>query len=169
MNCPKCDADIGDSYEPDDRSVGICGGWYCDVCDLAIGEHEVPREPMAAKINEDRNGRRAQAGQAVRLLDIPADANKEGAEVREAISRVRLFIETHGDSRFEPVDKSENFRPMMNRAGWRKGEGSERIWLVPAETWKTQICSGLDAGLVARVLADRGMLERGNDGLQRVH
>jgi putative DNA primase/helicase len=32
--------------------------------------------PMAAKINEDRNGRRAQAGQAVRLLDIPADANK---------------------------------------------------------------------------------------------
>ena len=245
--------------------------------------------PMAAKINEDRNGRRAQAGQAVRLLDIPADANKgfgvfnnagpdndaarladtikraarttygtagpafvkrlaaengkdaakfitaaveafvdrhvtansdgqvrraaqrlgligaagemaagwgivpwapgeafaaaeaalaswvegrggtEGAEVREAVSRVRLFIETHGDSRFEPVEKSQDFRPVTNRAGWRKGAGSERVWLVPAETWKAEICSGLDAGLVARVLADRGMLERGNDGLQRVH
>jgi hypothetical protein len=50
MNCPKCDADIGDSYEPDDRSGGICGGWYCDACDLAIGEHEVPREPMAGDV-----------------------------------------------------------------------------------------------------------------------
>jgi len=46
MNCPKCDADIGDSYEPDDWSVGICGGCYCDACDLAIGEHDVQREPM---------------------------------------------------------------------------------------------------------------------------
>jgi hypothetical protein len=50
MNCPKCDADIGDigdSYEPDDRSGGICGGWYCDACELALREHEVPREPVA--------------------------------------------------------------------------------------------------------------------------
>jgi hypothetical protein len=50
MICPKCDADIGDSYEPDDRSGGICGGWYCDACDLGIREHEVPREPMAADV-----------------------------------------------------------------------------------------------------------------------
>ena len=47
MNCPKCDVDIGDSYEPDDRSVGICAGWYCDACDFAIRQTEVPREPMA--------------------------------------------------------------------------------------------------------------------------
>jgi hypothetical protein len=46
MNCPKCDADIGETYEPDDPSVGIGGGWYCDACDLAIGEHDHPREPM---------------------------------------------------------------------------------------------------------------------------
>ena len=46
MHCPKCDVDISDSYEPDDPSVGICGGWYCDACDLAIGEHEVEREPL---------------------------------------------------------------------------------------------------------------------------
>lgn len=38
MNCPKCDADIGDSYEPDDWSCGISAGWYCDPCDLAIGD-----------------------------------------------------------------------------------------------------------------------------------
>lgn len=46
MNCPKCDTDISESYEPDDPSVGICGGWYCDACDLGIGEHEYPREPL---------------------------------------------------------------------------------------------------------------------------
>jgi len=245
--------------------------------------------PMAAKINEDRNGRMAQAGQAVRLLDIPADANRgfgvfdhagpdndaarladaikraarttygtagpafvkrlaaengkeavkhitaavetfvdshaaagsdgqvrraaqrlgligaagemaagwgivpwasgeafaaaeaalaswldgrggtEAAEVREAVSRVRLFIEVHGDSRFEPTDKSADFRPVANRAGWRKGTGSERVWLIPAETWRSEICVGLDPSLTARVLADRGMLARGEDGYLRVH
>lgn len=46
MNCPKCNADIGDSYEPDDPSVGVVGGWYCHACNLAIGEHEVERETL---------------------------------------------------------------------------------------------------------------------------
>lgn len=46
MNCPKCDADISDTYEGNDPSVGINAGWYCDACDLGIGEHEYPREPI---------------------------------------------------------------------------------------------------------------------------
>lgn len=50
INCPNCGADVSDSYEPDDPSVGICGGWYCDACDLGIGEHEYPREPMEGDI-----------------------------------------------------------------------------------------------------------------------
>jgi hypothetical protein len=50
MNCPKCDADIRDSYEPDDWSCGIVGGWYCDACDLAVGEHEVQREPLEGDV-----------------------------------------------------------------------------------------------------------------------
>jgi hypothetical protein len=49
MNCPKCDADIRDSYEPDDPSVGICGGWYCDACDLAAGD-DYQREPMEGDV-----------------------------------------------------------------------------------------------------------------------
>jgi hypothetical protein len=53
INCPKCDADISDSYEPADPSVGIQGGWYCHACDLAIGEHEIDLEPM-----EDDESRR---------------------------------------------------------------------------------------------------------------
>lgn len=50
MNCPKCDADISDSYEPDDYSVGITAGWYCDACDLAFGEHDHPREPLEGDV-----------------------------------------------------------------------------------------------------------------------
>lgn len=46
MNCPKCDADISDTFEPDDPSVGIVGGWYCDACDLGVPEHEYRHEPM---------------------------------------------------------------------------------------------------------------------------
>lgn len=39
--CPKCDADISESYEEDDPSVGIVGGYYCDACDCAYGFDEV--------------------------------------------------------------------------------------------------------------------------------
>lgn len=45
MNCPKCDADISDTYEPEDWSVGINAGWFCDACDLAVGDDGY-REPM---------------------------------------------------------------------------------------------------------------------------
>jgi putative DNA primase/helicase len=91
----------------------------------------------------------------------------EPAEVRQAVEQVRLFIETHGESRFEPVGDPEA-RPVNNRAGWRKGSGAAREWMIPSETWKAEICHGLDPKLVARVLAERGMLLRAGDGFQPV-
>jgi putative DNA primase/helicase len=56
----------------------------------------------------------------------------EPAEERQAIQQVRLFIEAHGDSRFNPIDKIEA-KPSPNRAGWRKGEGEEREWFIPPD------------------------------------
>ncbi len=91
----------------------------------------------------------------------------EPGEVRQAIERVRLYIEQHGDSRFDPLDNLEA-RPSPNRAGWRKGEGEEREWFIPPETWKCEICAGLDAAFVARSLAQRGIIRRAPDGFQRV-
>ena len=33
VHCPKCDADISDTYEGADPSVGMMtGGYYCDAC-----------------------------------------------------------------------------------------------------------------------------------------
>lgn len=43
IECPKCGADISDTYEPDDPSVGIVGGWYCDACDLGVGDEDGPQ------------------------------------------------------------------------------------------------------------------------------
>lgn len=46
LNCPKCEADISDTWQPDEPDVGIVGGWYCEVCDLAVAAWEHPPEPM---------------------------------------------------------------------------------------------------------------------------
>ena len=90
---------------------------------------------------------------------IAARGGTEAAEVRQAIEQVRLLIEAHGESRFQPVDDPDA-KPVANRLGWRKGSGSDREWWCPPQTWKTEICNGRDPQFVARVLAERGMLRR---------
>ena len=92
----------------------------------------------------------------------------EPAEVRQAIAQVRHFIEAHGDSRFDSLNDPHDLRPVHNRAGWRKGANEHRRWLIPPEVWRAELCAGLDSKSVARELAKRGMLERGNDGNLRV-
>jgi uncharacterized protein (DUF927 family) len=89
----------------------------------------------------------------------------DAAEIQSAISAV--FIEQHGDSRFEPAAGAAD-HPVGRRAGWRKGEGAEREWLIPPEVWKSEVAAGQDPKLVARVLAERGMLRRAPDGFQCV-
>jgi len=90
---------------------------------------------------------------------IEARGGTEPAEVRQAVEAVRHFIEAHGESRFQSLDDPDA-KPVNNRLGWRKGAGAEREWWVPPQIWKAEICAGLDPQLVARVLADRGMLRR---------
>jgi putative DNA primase/helicase len=91
----------------------------------------------------------------------------EAAEARQAVAQVRLFIEQYGDSRFDPLRKSEA-RPANNRAGWRNGTGPSRQWFIPPETWKSEVCVGLDPNFVAKTLSERGMLKRAKDGHQSV-
>lgn len=39
--CPKCGADISDTYEPADPSVGIMGvGWWCEACDKFVDDDD---------------------------------------------------------------------------------------------------------------------------------
>jgi putative DNA primase/helicase len=90
----------------------------------------------------------------------------EAGEVQASISQVRLFIEQHGDARF--VDLDDPGRTVPNRAGWRRGAGEGREWLIPPETWKAEVCAGFDSKMVARTLASRNMLERASDGFLSV-
>jgi putative DNA primase/helicase len=55
---------------------------------------------------------------------------------------------------------------VANRAGYRKGDGTEREWWVLPEVWRAEICAGHDAKFVARVLARAGMLRTQAEGLQ---
>lgn len=33
FDCPKCGADITDTYDEPDYDTGINGGYYCEACD----------------------------------------------------------------------------------------------------------------------------------------
>ena len=90
----------------------------------------------------------------------------EAGEVHAAISQVRLFIEQYGDARFVSLDDPN--RTVFNRAGWRRGDGDDREWLIPPETWKTEVCAGFEPAMVARALESRHMLERASDGFLSV-
>jgi putative DNA primase/helicase len=82
------------------------------------------------------------------------------AEDREAVAKVRGFLEMHGSSRFEAVDADDDSPRMINRAGfWRESDKGREFLFLP-ETWKTEVCTGLDATRVAKVLAERGLLRR---------
>ena len=63
---------------------------------------------------------------------IDGRGGTEPAEVRQAIEQVRLFVEQHGESRFDRTD-NDGARPVNNRAGWRRGFGPDRHWLIPSE------------------------------------
>jgi uncharacterized protein (DUF927 family) len=83
----------------------------------------------------------------------------EPAEIRTGIEQVKKFIEQFGMSRFDPLEGTD--RPVHDRLGWGRGLGSEQEWLIPPQVWKDPVCRGHNPTLVARALAERGMLVRG--------
>lgn len=86
------------------------------------------------------------------------------AEDRDAISRVRAFLEMHGSSRFEAIDPIDSEPRTFNRVGfWRDGEAG-REFLVTPETWRTEVCAGMDANRVAKVLASHDLLRKDSKG-----
>jgi uncharacterized protein (DUF927 family) len=86
-----------------------------------------------------------------------------GGGPRESLNvkkQVRLFFEMHGDSRFEPVDGGDDSRRVtINRAGfWRLKQSGDREFLVLRETFREEICAGIDYKHAAKVLTECGWL-----------
>jgi uncharacterized protein (DUF927 family) len=86
-------------------------------------------------------------------------------EARQAVAQVRQFIEMHGDNRFDDVTTPDPDRkPVVNRAGFRRGYGEGRRWLIPPEVWRNEICAGLNPSETAKTLASQHMLETDSEG-----
>jgi putative DNA primase/helicase len=118
---------------------------------------------------------------AARLLNDWLDerGGHGSAETREGLAQVRLFLEQHGEARFTPawdrtvtyvaangddIETSKTDRPTINRAGFRKAvdDGTE-FYILPS-TWRAEVCKGLNAAEVAKVMAERGWLLPDGDG-----
>ncbi|MCK8787741.1 DUF927 domain-containing protein [Roseomonas sp. NAR14] len=88
------------------------------------------------------------------------------------LAKVRLFLVQHGASRLQLLwlnqttkeleEVLDPARPVVNRAGWRRRQpdGSD-LYLIHPETWRAEVCEGLDATEVARTLLAAGHLEPG--------
>jgi uncharacterized protein (DUF927 family) len=79
-------------------------------------------------------------------------------EITAAIEQIRTLLERFGDSRFDPISRDEGTRPVSDRLGWVRGTGNDRQWLIPPGVWREVFCHGFDATMVARALAERGLL-----------
>ena len=87
-------------------------------------------------------------------------------EDREAIAKVRAFLEAHGSSRFEAIDRDYDAaeQRIINRAGfWRSADGLREHLILP-EVWRNEVCAGMDARRVARALADKGIIRKDAQG-----
>lgn len=82
------------------------------------------------------------------------------AEAEEAEQRFRYFMAQHGASRFETIGRIGE--RVQNRVGWRdrKGDGPWRYYIEP-ECWRRDIFGGVDGQAAAKVLAERGLIQRG--------
>jgi uncharacterized protein (DUF927 family) len=94
---------------------------------------------------------------------IEARGGIEAHEVRQAIEQVATYITMHGASRFEPIHGDQD-RVVHNRAGWWRGDGDQRQWVIPPETWRAEVCAGLSPSFVADTLAKLGMLLKDASG-----
>jgi uncharacterized protein (DUF927 family) len=83
-------------------------------------------------------------------------------EETQAVAQVRAFIEAHGASRFELAGSDEVLAEprTFNRAGFRKRVGNAWEYLILPETWRAEVCKGLNPKEVADALITRGLLLR---------
>jgi putative DNA primase/helicase len=95
-------------------------------------------------------------------------------DVEAAIAQVRHFIEAHGASRFQDVDSPNRFGSpeadpiVRERAGFRRPDPDGAMeYLILRETFRREVCAGYDYRTVARVLEDRGYLERQSPALTK--
>ena len=85
-------------------------------------------------------------------------------EERAMLSQVRAFFEAHGASRFEDMTATTDQR-IPNRAGfYRTDANGEREFIVLSESFRREVCQGLDEKATKAALIKAGLLLPGKDG-----
>ena len=93
-------------------------------------------------------------------------------EHSSALEQVRAFIQAHGSSRFEPLDReawnawSSSQPRTVNRVGYWRDTQEGREYLIFPEQWKNEVCKGLDSEAVARTIRDAGHLRHKHGSLK---
>jgi putative DNA primase/helicase len=85
-------------------------------------------------------------------------------EHRQALERVREFIERHSQSRFDNLAKAQNESPIIqNMAGYKRleanGADSVMIYYFLPTVFKNEVCKGLDVSTVCTALKAAGVLK----------
>ena len=105
-------------------------------------------------------------------------------EITAGLRQVRAFLESHGTSRFEeawPADTRKRaditpeaeiaIRKTINRAGFRRleneGQGENWEYYVLPEAWRSEICAGFDATIIAKAMIAKGWMAAGGGSTSR--
>lgn len=98
--------------------------------------------------------------------------SRESGELETAsiLSQIKRFFETHGESRFAEMfsESDQSQRITTNRAGFVRRSELGMEYLVLPEVYKAELCAGLNAKTVTKILKDKGWLTLGTDGMPQV-
>lgn len=104
-----------------------------------------------------KRGEAVEAAKTVFAGWLEARGGAGAAEDRTAIEQVAEFISAHGNSRFQPM--AADTAIIHNRAGFKRDTGLGTVeYLIPASTWRNEVCAGLNAKTVAKLLIEKGHL-----------
>lgn len=102
---------------------------------------------------------------ALRMFGDWLKARGTGSTDEEAALRqVRLFLESHSDSRFRRLGGGDE-RTIINQAGYieRNDNGEIKIWYILPEVFRAEVCKGFDSTRVAKLLQARDCLRTTHD------
>ena len=88
-------------------------------------------------------------------------------ETANVLRQVKLFLEQHGDSRFEPMENIDDRRAVINRAGFWRSVTEGKEFLVLPNVFSDEVCAGIDHKYAERVLKDAGWIKTDNKRFNR--
>ena len=86
-------------------------------------------------------------------------------EEKTALAQVTRFFELHGESRFSPLDSTDTRElRTINRAGFKRHTDGIAEYFVLPETWKAEVCAGIDATYTARLCVQHELIKPDSEG-----